>query len=87
MAILILGVIVQLALSMIYYGKLFLQNGKVEPIGLLNSLYFSMVTFATIGYGDITPIEGIKLVAAGEGLIGIVLAALFSLTLARRYFV
>lgn len=29
-----------------------------KALGVLDSLYFSMVTFLTIGYGDITPLSG-----------------------------
>jgi hypothetical protein len=37
--------------------------------------YFSAVTYATIGYGDITPPEEWRLLASMEGLIGILMCA------------
>lgn len=37
--------------------------------------YFSAVTYATIGYGDITPPVEWRLLAAMEGLIGILMCA------------
>ncbi|MDH4110502.1 MAG: potassium channel family protein [Gammaproteobacteria bacterium] len=37
--------------------------------------YFSAVTYATIGYGDVTPPNGWRLLAAMEGLTGILMCA------------
>jgi hypothetical protein len=37
--------------------------------------YFSAVTYATIGYGDVVPPEGWRLLAAMEGLAGILMCA------------
>ena len=49
--------------------------------GMEVALYFSAVTYATIGYGDIVPPEAWRLTAAVEGLTGILMcgwsAALF----------
>lgn len=39
------------------------------------SLYFSAVTYATIGYGDVVPPEHWRLLASMEGLIGILMCA------------
>ena len=39
------------------------------------SFYFSAVTYATIGYGDVTPPNGWRLLAAIEGLTGILMCA------------
>ena len=40
------------------------------------SLYFSIVTLTTLGYGDFSPTEQIKLVAAFEAIIGYFLLAI-----------
>jgi len=37
--------------------------------------YFSAVTYATIGYGDITPPHHLRLLASMEGLTGILMCA------------
>ena len=51
---------------------------------LAKSLYFSVVTFATLGYGDIQPIGlGARLLAGFESLLGALLAALLVFVLAR----
>lgn len=53
---------------------------------LLMSLYFSVITFTTVGYGDIYPLSiYAKMLAGIEALIGISLAALFIFALTRRY--
>ena len=39
------------------------------------ALYFSAVTYATIGYGDITPPAAWRLLASMEGLTGILMCA------------
>ncbi|MDO8556481.1 MAG: potassium channel family protein [Nanoarchaeota archaeon] len=43
---------------------------KTLPVGLGDSIYFSFVTAATIGYGDITPVGIGKFLAVLEGMLG-----------------
>ncbi len=43
---------------------------KTSQVGLADSIYFSFVTAATIGYGDITPIGLGKILAVLEGMLG-----------------
>lgn len=50
------------------------------------SLYFSVVTFTTLGYGDFSPPPGLARVAATiEALCGLFLMSLFLVTLVRRF--
>ncbi|WP_348613567.1 pentapeptide repeat-containing protein [Halobaculum rarum] len=52
---------------------------------LFKSLYFSVITFATLGYGDIRPVGEIaRLIAGVESLFGALLAALLVFVLARN---
>ncbi len=51
---------------------------------LLNSLYFSVVTFTTLGYGDITPIGFSRVIAACEAFIGSFTLALFVVVFVKR---
>ena len=49
-------------------------------------LYFSIVTFTTLGYGDMSPPDNyLRLVAATEALLGAFLMALFVVSLARKF--
>ena len=41
-----------------------------DEISLWNSFYFSIVTFATLGYGDIKPTHELKLICASEAIVG-----------------
>ncbi len=49
-----------------------------------NNLYFSVVTFTTLGYGDFRPIGKIRVLASFEAFLGIFLIALFIFTFARK---
>lgn len=42
----------------------------------ITSLYFSIVTWTTLGYGDLTPTSGLRLVASLEALLGYVYMAI-----------
>jgi len=51
----------------------------------LDCVYFSVVTFTTLGYGDFHPLEGWGRIFAGtEAFIGALMMALFVYTFARR---
>ncbi len=50
------------------------------------ALYLSVITMATVGYGDLTPQAGTSRVLAGaEGLLGIMLMAMLFVTIQRRF--
>jgi hypothetical protein len=51
---------------------------------LLNTLYFSVVTFTTLGYGDILPIGISKLFAGIEALLGGFILALFVVVFVKK---
>ena len=62
---------------------------RSEPWALvtlfLRSLYFSAITFTTLGYGDIAPVGNAARVVAGvESLVGAMLTALLVFVLSRR---
>lgn len=51
----------------------------------LRSLYFSAITFSTLGYGDIAPVGNTARAVAGlESLLGALLTALLVFVLSRR---
>ena len=60
-----------------------LQNTKIMRFS--SSLYFSLITFTTLGYGDFRPLEGWgRILAGSEAFIGAFMMALFVYTFARR---
>ena len=46
--------------------------GAVSEAGFNSSLYFSIVTFTTLGYGDVLPKPPFRLLAASEAVLGLV---------------
>ena len=60
--------------------------GATNPIcSYWDALYFSGLTFTTIGYGDILPLHWMRGCAVIEGLLGIILGGAFLVSLTRRY--
>lgn len=63
-------------------------SGATYPIhGLLQNLYFSVVTFTTLGFGDFEPVKTFwgMLFAASEAFIGMFMIALFVVSVAKRF--
>ncbi len=63
-------------------------SGATYPIhGLLQNLYFSVVTFTTLGFGDFEPVKsGLGMfLAASEAFIGMFMIALFVVSVAKRF--
>ncbi len=55
-------------------APLFFIDGEEQKISFVDSLYFSMITVSTVGYGDITPAsDAIRAVTAVEVMIGVLL--------------
>ncbi|KJY85099.1 potassium transporter Kef [Vibrio galatheae] len=50
----------------------------------LNSLYFSVVTFTTLGYGDISPVGFARFIAACEAFLGSFTMALFVVVFVKK---
>lgn len=50
-----------------------------------NILYFTIITFTTVGYGDIIPVSWMKLVVSLESFLGVFFTASFVVTLSRRF--
>lgn len=50
----------------------------------LNLLYFSVVTFTTLGYGDMTPLGFARLIAAIEAFVGAFALALFVVAFVKK---
>lgn len=72
------------ALVILMYAFLYSWLGVIDECGFPAALYFSITTFTTLGYGDLTPRAGLRWVAATEPLAGILLTGLFLFTLGRR---
>jgi len=76
------------ALIVIIFSFLFWKFGSFnKALSFSNSLYFSMITITTLGYGDFYPIDyTTKLLCSIEPLIGIIGLGLLVNRIARRQF-
>lgn len=66
-----------------------LTNGvvPVDPkheVGFPQAMYFSGVTFSTVGYGDFVPAPHIRFLAMSEGMLGAFAMSFFVVVLANR---
>jgi len=59
------------------------MNFLISKFG--NVLYFTIITFTTVGYGDIMPLSWMKLIVSLESLLGVFFTASFVVTLSRRF--
>ena len=59
-------------------------SAKANALAYLESIYFSIVTFTTLGYGDITPTGLSRLFAAIEALMGSFTLALFVVVFVKK---
>lgn len=48
----------------------------LESVTGKEALYFSMVTFSTLGYGDLTPTDEFQLIASSQALLGLLVFGL-----------
>jgi tetratricopeptide (TPR) repeat protein len=62
-----------------------LTGGFVQKIDLFESLYLSIMTYTTVGYGDYLPMGWVRGIAAVEALSGVLITPLFLIALTRRY--
>jgi tetratricopeptide (TPR) repeat protein len=64
------------------HGVVAVQGGRVDD--LWHAIYFSGITFATVGYGDYVPARHMQALALLEGLLGAFTIGLFVVVLANR---
>ncbi|ASJ03493.1 voltage-gated potassium channel [Thermococcus profundus] len=66
------------------YAVIYWLAGALGNSSFAESLYFSLVTFTTVGYGDIVPKESYRLLAASEAFVGAFLMAFFVVVISRK---
>ncbi len=73
--------------SLYFFLRVPQQASTAGPVSFLNSLYFSFITFTTVGYGDFVPRPGalFQLLTCAEAFSGPFMAGLYIFTLTRRY--
>lgn len=66
-----------------YFVEGFKIQDKITQLGLIDSIYFSVITLTTLGYGDITPVDaGAKALAALQAIFGVGTIGMFLFFLA-----
>ena len=59
---------------------------KITKVSYWSHLYYSVVTFTTLGYGDFSPREGVsRFVSAFQAVMGLILTSLFLATFVKKY--
>jgi hypothetical protein len=85
--------VIGLAMSLVFaFAVLYWSLGGVvqagnaggQPVGFWPALYFSGITFATVGYGDFLPAPHVRVLALAEGAIGALTLGFFVAVLANR---
>lgn len=71
------GIFIQALLLIANFAAIYAGHGLIDPVvndeqsaPLVRGLYFSTVTWTTLGYGDVQPKPDIRLIAALEALLG-----------------
>ena len=82
--------VIALLLVLIYAGiyqisGLVKTSTGIRPIDFGEAIYFSAITFCTVGFGDYLPTGFIRIFAVMEAISGITLPSLFLIALSRRY--
>lgn len=84
--VLVHSALVIFAWTLIYMHRGDLRGATIsEEVDFLTALYFSITTFATLGYGDLEPVSDLTRMLAGiQSLIGTALIAVLIFILVRR---
>jgi len=79
------AVFVIFGFALAYTQSYLLYAGELVKPGLSNAVYFSMITFTTVGFGDFVPVGLAKAVAMLEAFCGIFTVSLLVVGLSRKY--
>ena len=91
-------ILIIMALVIVLFGVIFANLGlynascleggdscSPRTLGFWEALYYSGISFTTIGYGDIYPVSSIRYMAILEGVLGVLLSSCLVVSLTRKY--
>jgi len=79
------GIFIILGTAFLYTFGHFVADGEIFRPSIFKAMYFSTVTFTTVGYGDITAVGHARAVAMIEAFCGVFITPIFIVGLSRRY--
>lgn len=79
------GISIIFLAALVYTGGRLIHDGVVIQPHFFEALYFSVITFTTVGYGDLTPLGAIRIAVMIEALCGLFIIPLFMIGLSRKY--
>ena len=79
------ALILIMSYATIYFTSKNVVSGNIPLDNVFESIYFSIVTFTTLGYGDYHPIGNMKYLASSEALLGGIMIAFFVVSLSRKF--
>ncbi len=85
--IVLIGFLISMLYALVYFLAGAPKELTGEATGYIGAIYFSITTFATLGYGDLTYEHGrhfMRLVSTSEAVLGAIFIALFVVVLARK---
>jgi hypothetical protein len=87
-----LRVMLTMVLVILICGGIYWTGGGIWGTDVIKNyddhfhpLYFSAITFTTIGYGDYAPRDWLRWVAGAEGFLGLFLMAVFTVSFSRKF--
>ena len=89
----IIGVLLMHAIEIMFFALGYAGVHAVHDAGaihgmphpeFLDLMYFSAITYTTVGYGDLVPVGPLRFIAAVESLAGFVLVSHFYCSLSKR---
>jgi len=85
--VLFFALLVICSCAVVYFATGIYSSLEAKVIhSISTSLYFSVVTFTTLGYGDYSPANSVaRLVASVQAVSGMLLTSLFLVTVVRKY--
>lgn len=70
--LILLSNFIMILLIVLLYAELYIYFGDVRGAEeRIDYIYFSAITLATVGYGDLVPMEQSRMAAATQGILGI----------------